>query len=64
MKNYAKLLRPLGSVLVNLLLAYVVYFVARIAFLLENLSLYPDLSAAHLLELLRGGLTFDTSAIL
>ena len=64
MKNYAKLLRPLGSVLVNLLLAYVVYFVARIAFLLENLSLYPDLSAVHLLELLRGGLTFDTSAIL
>ena len=59
-----KLLWPLATVLWGLLLAYVVYFVARIAFLVENRSLYPDLSTSHLLELLRGGLTFDTSAIL
>ena len=48
----------------NLLLAYVVYFVARIAFLLENLNLYPNLSFSHLAELFRGGLMFDTSAVL
>ena len=62
--KYVKLLQPLGTVLWGLLMAYVVYFVARIAFLIENRSLYPDLSAGHLLELFRGGLTFDTSAIL
>ena len=59
-----KYLRPLGTVLWGLLMAYVVYFVARIAFMIENRSLYPDLSAGHLMELLQGGLTFDTSAIL
>ena len=59
-----KYLRPLGTVLWGLLMAYVVYFVARIAFMIENRSLYPDLSAGHLMELLQGGLAFDTSAIL
>ena len=64
LKKYAYLLWPLASVLVNLLLAYVVYGVARLAFVLENRSLYPDLTATHFMELLGGGLTFDTSAIL
>ena len=62
--KYVKLLCPLATVLWGLFMAYVVYFVARVAFLLENLSLYPDLPTDHLLELLCGGLTFDTSAIL
>ena len=64
MWHLTKYLRPLWSVLMNLLLAYVVYFVARIAFLLENLNLYPNLSFSHLAELFRGGLMFDTSAVL
>lgn len=60
-----KLLWPLFTVLVNLLLAYVVYFIARIAFLIENYNLYAgNLSASHLIELLRGGVVFDTTAIL
>jgi phosphoglycerol transferase MdoB-like AlkP superfamily enzyme len=63
-KNYAKLLWPLATVLWGLLLAYVVYFLARMVFLLENRSLFADLTASHLMELLRGGMTFDTSAIL
>lgn len=62
--RYLKRFWPLASVLYGLLLAYVVYFIARGAFLLENWSLYPDMPARHLLELLCGGLTFDTSAIL
>lgn len=60
-----KTLLPLLTLLVNLLLAYAVYFIARIAFLLENYHLYADsMTTAHLLELLRGGIVFDTSAIL
>ena len=60
-----RLLYPLLAVLVNLLMAYVVYFVARIAFLLENWGLYADgMTTSHLMELLRGGIVFDTSAIL
>jgi len=64
MKNY-KLLYPLISVLVNLAIAYGVYFIARIVFLIENWGLYADgLSTSHLMELLRGGIVFDTTAIL
>lgn len=58
-------LRPIGSVLFNLLLAYVVYFIARVAFLLENWNLFAEsITASHLLELFSGGVMFDTTAIL
>lgn len=56
---------PLIAVLLNLLLAYVVYFIARIAYLLENFSFFSQgLSFSHVMELAGGGLVFDTSAIL
>ena len=64
LNKHLKWLGPLGTVLWGLLMAFAVYFVARLAFLCENRSLYPDLTTGHLMELLRGGLTFDTSAIL
>ena len=65
MKRYINFVRPLGAVIINLLMAYVVYFVARMAFLFENWNLYAgNLSWGHFMELLYGGLTFDTSAIL
>lgn len=56
---------PLIAVLLNLLLAYVAYFIARIAYLLENFSFFSQgLSFSHVMELAGGGLVFDTSAIL
>jgi len=59
------LLWPLLAVVANLLMAYVVYGVARVAYLLENYSYFsPALSADSLGELLAGSLVFDTSAIL
>ena len=64
MKRF-RLLSPLMAVLCNLLMAYVVYFIARVVFLIENYGLYADtLTTSHLLELLRGGVVFDTTAIL
>ncbi len=64
-KKGRPLIRPLLAVIVNLLLAYVVYFVARVAFLIENWNLFSGtLNFPHLMELMRGGLVFDTSAIL
>ena len=58
-------LQPLATVFCNLLLAYVLYFVARIVFLLTNYSFYEGhLEFPHLMEMLGGGLVFDTSAIL
>ena len=60
-----RLLAPLATTLYNLLLAYVLYFIARITFLLENWSYFSsNLTGSHLLEMLSGGLMFDTSAIM
>jgi phosphoglycerol transferase MdoB-like AlkP superfamily enzyme len=64
MKHIIQLLKPLWAVLLNLLMAYGVYFIARVVFLLENKNLYENLTASHLVELFRGGLMFDTTAIL
>ena len=59
------LLMPLMATLRNLLLMYVVYFIARIVYLLVNFSyLGHGLTFSHLMELLGGGLVFDTAAIL
>ena len=63
--EHIKLLSPLGATLYNLLMVYVVYFIACIAYLLENWSYFsPNLSFGHIMEMLAGGLVFDTSAIL
>ena len=67
MKYFRKieLLAPIGATLVNLLLLYVVYFIARMVYLLENWSYFSqNLNFNHLMEILDGGLVFDTSAIL
>ena len=59
------LLTPLATTIYNLMLAYVVYFLSRILYLLINYSYFAvDMTYGHLLELFMGGLVFDTSAIL
>ncbi len=64
-KNFLMVFRPIVAVLTNLLMIYVVYTIARIVFLLENWSLFSEsLTTGHLLEMFRGGVMFDTSAIL
>ena len=56
---------PVAALLWNLLLAYVVYFIARVAYLLVNIGHFQDsLQPAHLLRLFHGGLVFDTPAII
>lgn len=51
--------------LCNLVIAYILYFLARIIYLLVNYSYFEQgLSFSHLTEMLGGGLVFDTSAIL
>lgn len=59
------LFRPLIALMADLLLAFAVYMLARFVFLWENWSLFAEgMTGGHLLELLRGGLAFDTTAIL
>ena len=60
-----RLLAPLSTTLYNLLLLFVVYQLARVVYLLVNYSYFEQgLTTSHLLEMLAGGLVFDTSAIL
>ncbi len=64
MKNL-RYMRPLVAVIYNMVLAYAVYMLARVAFLLDNWSLFAEtMTFSHFLALCRGGLVFDTSALL
>ena len=64
-KRRFPLLAPLATTIYNLMLAYVVYFLARVFYLLLNYSYFAiDMTYGHLLDLFMGGLVFDTSAIL
>lgn len=59
------LLSPLAATLYNLLLAYGSYLLARIIFFFENYGYFSQgLTFSHFMEILGGGLMFDTSAIL
>src|SRR3712207_9565243 len=55
---------PLIAVVVNMLLALMVYVLARIEFLLVNLSYFSEgLTFDHLMEMFYGGYMFDRSAV-
>ena len=65
LKTFKPLITPAATILYNLLLVYIVYFLARMIYLLENWSfLAQGLTFSHFMEMLGGGLVFDTSAIL
>ena len=55
---------PLAMV-ANLAIAYLAYMVCRLAFVAENWSMFGEnLSSSAVLDIFRGSLLFDTSAIL
>ena len=55
---------PFVALLLNLLIALGMYFIARVEFLLENYSYFSeDLTFSHLCSLFAGSLPFDKSAI-
>lgn len=57
-------IEPFIALLLNLLIALGMYFVARVEFLLENYSYFSDdLTVGHLFSLFAGALPFDKSAI-
>lgn len=59
------LLSPLAATLCNLLIAYGAYFLARVIYFCENYSFFSQgLSFSYIMEMMRGALVFDTSAIL
>ena len=69
-KNFKKAFKHIlhsnaGAAVMNVLLAYLVFMLSRVAFLAENWSVYsPYLSWKSAGQLLRGSLVFDTSALL
>lgn len=63
-KEWKNSLYTVSAFLVNLLLVYVAFMICRLVFVWENSSLFGDLTFSHFMELCKGGLYFDTSAIL
>lgn len=56
---------PALAVVLNILMAYVVYFIARVAYLWENYRFFSDtLTWAGWRRIMEGGWMFDTAAIL
>ena len=52
------------SLVANVVLAYFIYFFARLAYLLENYSFFKEgLNFGHLMRIFQGGLMFDTTAL-
>lgn len=55
---------PTGAAISNIILAYVIFMVCRVAFVLNNWQLYADCIGFSMAgQFLRGSLRFDTSAI-
>ena len=48
----------------NLLLIMAIYTLSRLFFYWVNIDLYPNVSFAHLIEMLAGGVRFDMTALL
>ena len=64
-EDVKRYLEPGMAVVWNLGLAYVVYMLARVVFLVKNYSYFEQgLTWGHLMEMFGGGLVFDTAAIL
>lgn len=56
---------PLVALVVNLLMDYVIYFVARVVYLLENYSIFTQgLDSQGMQNVFQGGFMFDSSAIM
>lgn len=63
-KGAKQYLAPFVSLVVNIFMAFVVYLIARVAFLLENFSYFSEgLSISQVGEWFWGGYIFDRSAI-
>jgi phosphoglycerol transferase MdoB-like AlkP superfamily enzyme len=56
--------QPAWALLCNFLLMMAIFTLSRIFFFAINKSYFPDVDAAHLLTMLRGGLQFDLTALL
>ncbi|MDR2628047.1 MAG: LTA synthase family protein, partial [Dysgonamonadaceae bacterium] len=56
--------QPLWAFLCNFLLIMAVFMLSRVFFFAVNRSYFPDLDATHLMQMLKGGVQFDLTALL
>lgn len=61
--HYMAYVRVVFSAVCNLLLSYLLFMLCRLVFLWVNHSYYADLTWTELFSIFKGGLVFDTSAI-
>lgn len=63
MKHPMSYIRVVLSLLCNVALSYLLFLVCRLIFLWVNHSYYSELTSPELVTIFKGGLVFDTSAI-
>lgn len=54
---------PISILICNLILIYLIYTILKIVFIVYNYDYYQSIEVGHYLELFKGALRFDTSAI-
>lgn len=62
-QKFLSTIRQTAALCYNLLLAFLAYFVCRLAYYLENIEYFPDISFDHLGELFYGGARFDLTTL-
>ena len=61
--SFLPYIRVVLAALCNLALSYLLFMICRFVFLWVNYSYYSELTGTELTTILKGGLVFDTSAI-
>ena len=61
--SFLPYIRVVLAALCNLALSYLLFMICRFVFLWVNYSYYSELTGTELMTILKGGLVFDTSAI-
>lgn len=61
--SFLPYIRVVLAALCNLVLSYLLFMICRFVFLWVNYSYYSELTGTELMTILKGGLVFDTSAI-
>lgn len=57
-------LRLLSITILNVLIAYLVFAICRLIFFVANIDYFPNVGFENVLEIIHGGLVFDTAGIM
>ena len=57
-------LKFLAYTIFNILIAYIIFGICRLVFFISNIEYFPNIEANNILQIIKGGLIFDTAGII